>query len=172
MTESEILSQPNHLAVKMFQKFARFEYALKASGFYEGDKPPTGEKPAKPGWVKFSRVVADRLENPRTEQLKAAVNYICQTPPMQHVIKADGSLGWGIAKKNDSKAAVILLYVCQVRNNLFHGGKLETDGQWVISRVERSKLLIEHSLTILDECLEACPKVKDAYNYTSQDFLG
>jgi len=57
------------------------------------------------------------------------------------------------------RAELILLLVCWVRNNFFHGGKF--NGNWF--EPERSEQLIRHALTILRACAEKLTGVKETY---------
>ena len=138
------------LACEMFQTFARFEYALKVTGFVSAN--------ASADWTKFANEpsVKDLFIDANIE-LQAAREYLAMQPPKKQ-INLDGRLSWGEELSNstaDSKQ--ILEHVRRVRNNLFHGGK-ET------SQSERDKLLLRHSLTILKECLKANPKLNDAFH--------
>ena len=144
----------DNLATELFRKFARFEYALKASGFNDGD----GE--AKANWRNFALSVEAQLQNSQTSELREAINFMLQQPPKKQIIR-NGLLEWDAAPPNtNSTADLILLYVRRVRNNLFHGGKF--NGHWFAP--ERSEKLLRHSLVILEACLDASPQVKQAYN--------
>lgn len=150
MTEENL----NKLATELFKTFARFEYALKASGFNNGD----GD--AQPNWRNFALSVEAQLQNPQTPELREAIDFMLQQSPKKQVIR-NGLLEWDAAPPNtNSSADLILLYVRRVRNNLFHGGKF--NGHWFAP--ERSEKLLRHSLVILEACLDASPQVKGAYN--------
>ena len=146
----------DRLAATMFRVFARFEYALKAAGFHKG------EGDAKPDWRRFAEVeeVVRLFEKPQDQELAEAIKYMNEHPPKKQVIE-NGVLTWsGRPPCASCRAELILLYVCRVRNNLFHGGKFSSNG-W--DTPERTSMLLEHSLTILRTCLDASPKVNEAY---------
>ncbi len=150
MTEENL----NKLATELFKTFARFEYALKASGFNNGD----GD--AQPNWRNFALSVETQFQNPQTPELREAIDFMLQQSPKKQVIR-NGLLEWDAAPPNtNSSADLILLYVRRVRNNLFHGGKF--NGHWFAPK--RSEKLLRHSLVILEACLDASPQVKGAYN--------
>ena len=143
-------SELDKLAVGLFQKFARIEYALKAAGFHHGE----GE--AKPNWDKFASSVSGVLE--KDPAIAAAIKYMIEKPPKKQVIR-NQLLEWEEATPNASKTHEILLCVRRVRNNLFHGGKF--NGHWF--EPERSKKLLLHSLSILDARLRASTCLKEAF---------
>jgi len=143
-------SELDQLAIELFQKFARIEYALKAAGFHYGE----GE--AKPNWDKFASSVSGVLE--KDPSIDASIKYISENPPKKQVIR-NNLLEWEIPKPDASKTHELLLCVRRVRNNLFHGGKFS--GHWFAP--ERSKELLLHSLNILDACLRASPILKEAF---------
>ncbi len=66
----------NRIAIELFQKFARFEYALKATGFHQGE----GE--AKPNWDRFASSVSGVLEN--DPAIAEAIKYMSEKPPKKH----------------------------------------------------------------------------------------
>ncbi len=140
----------NRIAVELFQKFARIEYALKATGFHQGE----GE--AKPNWDRFASSVSGVLEN--DPAIASAIKYMSGRPPRKQVIR-NQLLEWENPTPNASKAHEILLCVRRVRNNLFHGGKF--NDHWFAP--ERSRELLLHSLSILDACLRASPDLRKAF---------
>lgn len=141
------------LAIELFKTFSRFEYALKASGFNNGEGNA-------PNWRNFALSIETQLQNPQTKKLRESVNFILQEPPKKQIIE-NGLLKWTISTPNtDSNADLILLYIRRVRNNLFHGGKFNK--HWFAH--ERSEKLLCCSLTILRACLDASSEVKRAYN--------
>ena len=150
---SDLRTQFDSLAGKLFQVFARFEYALKAAGFH------CGEGEAKPNWQGYASSIGNALENPDMHELQEAIQYILDHPPKKQVIR-NNEIGWDeIAPDHNSQTDLILLYVRRVRNNLFHGGKF--CGHWV--EPVRDIDLLRHSLTILGACLAASDSVRDAY---------
>jgi hypothetical protein len=143
----------NQLAGQLFQVFSRTEYALKASGFNNGD----GD--AQANWRRFALAVEGLIANPPSIELREAVDFIFGAPPKKQVIVA-GLMQWVVSEpQTDSRADKLLIYVRRVRNNLFHGGKF--NGHWFAP--ERSEPLLRHSLTILLACVESVPAVRQAY---------
>jgi hypothetical protein len=144
----------NGLAIELFRTFSRFEYALKAAGFHNGEGRAT------PNWRNFAVSIETWFENPHSPELREAIRYLRQHPPKKQIIQ-NGLLKWSTGNTNtDSRADEILLYVRQVRNNLFHGGKF--NGNWFAP--QRSEKLLRYSLIILQACLEASPQVAKAYH--------
>jgi len=141
------------LAGELFRVFSRTEYALKASGFNDGD----GE--AKANWKKFAFAVEAVITNPPSPAVQEAIDFFRNTPPKKQVI-VGGVIQWELSEpQTNSGADKLLIYVRRVRNNLFHGGKF--NGHWFDP--ERSEPLLRHSLTILTACVESIPSVRNAY---------
>ncbi len=150
---SEMHATLDELAAELFRTFARFEYALKAAGFHNGDGN------AEPNWRSFAESIPGLFDGPTEAPLKVAVNYILEHPPKKQVIAA-GILTWTeAAPQTDLQTDRVLLYVRRVRNNLFHGGKF--NGHWFAP--QRSEALLRHSLEILHACLRASPNVQQAF---------
>lgn len=141
----------DRLAFKFLKEFARIECALKASGFHNGD----GD--AKANWDTFANSIANNLEN--DSHLSNAIDYMSRNPPKKQVI-ANGILAWDTASVHPHKTHELLLCVRRVRNNLFHGGKF--NGHWFAP--ERSRVLIQHSLSILEACLKNSSILATAYD--------
>ncbi len=151
----EVIQKHNlQIASDFFFKFARLEYALKAAGYHNerGD--------AKVDWEKVAKKLEDVFHDPAPSDFAEAVRYYINHPPKKQMI-IDGRLSWQEVDPNTNLPSdKILLYVRRVRNNLFHGGKFR--GQY-FGDPERSEILIEYALKILDKCLLAMPDVKEAY---------
>jgi hypothetical protein len=139
------------LAVELFQKFARIEYALKAAGFH------CGEGAAKPNWDKFASSVNGVLVN--DSAITEAIEYMSKNPPKKQMIR-NQLLVWEAPTPNTNRTLEIIQCVRRVRNNLFHGGKF--NDQWF--EPERSEELLLHSLSILNACLRASPDLKKAFD--------
>jgi hypothetical protein len=143
----------DNLAYNFFREFARYEYCLKATGLLENSRAATAS------WTKYAAEVAQVLEAPQTQDLEHAVAYFIDHPPKKQVIKG-GLLDWDeTLPDHTSKSELILLLVCRVRNNLFHGGKF--NGLWF--EPQRSEDLMRHALVILSACGQAHSKVREAY---------
>ena len=144
----------DRLAANLFWTFARFEYALKATGFHMGDGT------AKANWRGFAVSVAQFFDNPQEETFKEAMGYILEHPPNKQMVE-DGVLSWNASiPQTDLQSDRVLIYVRRVRNNLCHGGKF--NGRWF--EPQRNAELLRHSLTILNVCLAKSKQVKEAYD--------
>ena len=149
------------LAYEFFRTFARFEYALKASGFHRPDR-----NNAEADWTRFaeSAPVKRVLDDPVDPSLTQATDYILNHPPNKQIIE-NGAVAWSDRPPDAaSQSGRVLGFVCRVRNNLFHGGK--RNQHWFDP--ERTERLLEHSLTILRRCLDASEGVAHAYHNGEQ----
>jgi hypothetical protein len=147
------------LLLEFFLNFARFEYALKSSGYARQGR----RAEANPDWDRFARDLGQRsafLAN-KTEDLTEAVRYLSEQPPYRQVIM-NGALAWETATRdpNLSEIEFLLLMVRRVRNNLFHGGKHSNE---VHETPERTEKLLRCCLAVLAECLVVSPVQEAAY---------
>lgn len=141
------------LAAEFFRQFARAEYCLKAAGFRKPGRT------AQADWSSLAQEVAAFLEQPNSPDLRAAVDYLLTHPPKKQVV-VEGKLDWAPElPAHDSQAELVLLLVCRIRNNLFHGGKF--NGHWFAP--DRSKELILHAGQVLQACLTRHPGLQAAY---------
>ena len=146
----------HELLFEFFVTFARFEFALKSSGFVTGD-----DREAKPEWDGFGQSLD--LEKARQDpEFAAAHDYLWLNPPARQVLGAgglawDASVPFGKLERMDE----LLKLVRRVRNNLFHGGKFNDE---VHSGPGRDKLLLQHSIVILHRCLDLSPLVARNYD--------
>lgn len=141
------------LAYEFFREFARYEYCLKATGLREDSRA------AKASWRKYAAEVVQVIEVPEGKPLERAISYFMDHPPKKQIIK-DDALDWDeTLPDHKSKAELILLLVCRVRNNLFHGGKF--NGRWF--EPQRSVDLMQHALVILRSCGQSHSGVREAY---------
>jgi hypothetical protein len=95
-----MIDQPDldQLAGKLFQVFSRTEYALKASGYNNGN----GD--AKADWRKFALSVEGLIAEPTTQELKDAIDFFFNAPPKKQVI-VDGIIQWEASEPTtDSQA--------------------------------------------------------------------
>jgi hypothetical protein len=138
------------LACEFLAVFARYEFALKASGFAEGDD-------AKAAWDRYARNIDAGLTQLNSAELTAAVDYLLGQPPKKQIL-VNGKLQWRDAPPDVHlpRAEQALLMVRRVRNNLFHGGKF-------IPGDERDQVLVNHSLVVLQACLPLDADVAAAY---------
>ncbi|KFL51680.1 hypothetical protein HT749_12595 [Burkholderia cepacia] len=143
-------SLPMDLVLAFMGVFARFEYALKASGFSRGD-----ENRVDPDWDKFADSIDGEFEGAGDEKFVGAVDYLLTEPPRKQVMVGEG-IAWqaSVLDRNAKKARQVLLMVRRVRNNLFHGAKM-----WSPERGgdDRDVRLVTAALVVL----LACAKLND-----------
>ncbi len=149
------------LLLEFFLSFARFEYALKSTGFFvrrpeEPLRPPAAE----PDWDRFAVSLRDRFDRRRSDDLMEACRYLSESPPNKQVIINHAPAWETPVRGTKSEIEFILRMVRTVRNNLFHGGKHNID---VHESIERTELLLKHSLVVLEECLDVAPVQRAAY---------
>ena len=165
MCIDESLAVDRELLLRFFLEFARFEYALKASGIFKQhpDKPRKRYKPpnAEPDWDTFAVSLRDTFDAEATEPLAQACEFLRDSPPNRQVIVA-GEVAWEtpINVENETDIEFLLRMVRVVRNNLFHGGKYNLD---LHESAERTEKLLRSSLTILEASLNVAPAQQAAY---------
>jgi hypothetical protein len=154
------------LLFEFFLTFLRFEYALKASDFFQrlntertkGFKPPN----AQPDWYRFAVSLRDSFCADKTDELSEACDYIIHSPPYRQVIIND-DVAWEtpIRPEGEEEIEFILKMIRCIRNNLFHGGKYNIE---VHETIERTEKLLTSSLIILKECLALSTAVGNAFD--------
>ena len=127
------------LAFKFFVIFSMFEHALKETGFRHVGR--NGD--VHPDWDAFARSINDEFNVNNPPELKTAVEYFLNHPPKKQVFT--GHLEF---KKTDRLEGIsdtewLSLMIRRVRNNLFHGGKVNYDRH-------RDTLLIQFAIIILE----------------------
>ncbi len=141
-------------AVQFFKVFSRMEYALKASGYNNGDGA------AEANWKKFALAVEPSLSSPPAGEISESISFLLNEPPKKQFI-AGGVLEWRHTPANTGNTADdLFVYIRRVRNNLFHGGKF--NGHWFAP--ERSEKLMGASLAIMSWAIELDPNVQAAYH--------
>jgi hypothetical protein len=151
------------LLLEFFLVFARFEFALKNSGYARprhrnGETAPSAE----PDWERFASSIHNLFTRTRTDDLVQACEYMLINPPLRQVL-LNGKLGWDTSGPDQSLTETerLLALVRRVRNNLFHGGKFSNE---VFESTERHERLLRSSLLILEECLRISPNVQVVFN--------
>ena len=144
------------LVLEFFLRFSRFEFALKVSGYADGDTTRVS-----PAWDRFARDIAEMFDKGRTPDLQSACEYYLLNPPMKQVL-ANGTLSWSTDLPVEPNREVELLIglVRRVRNNLFHGGKYNAE---LHEETARKEELLRGAIEILGECLRASKRVGHAY---------
>ena len=147
------------LACKFLYFFSRFEFALKATDFLIANGSRVSAD-----WDKFAQSIdkKDKLSEITSDEFQKSVKYFFNEPPRKQIANDSGVLDWEEHKKptNFFNFKELLTLVRRVRNNFFHGGKFPNGP---ISGSERNRALIEHSLIILQKCLDLNQEVKDRF---------
>jgi len=142
------------LVCDFFLYFSRYEYALKRSGFAEGN-----EDRVDPNWKQYAETLRDKFLTVTDSEFIQAVEFLESEPPRKQVLNGN-ELGWAdyTRRPAETQEAWLLGLVRTVRNNLFHGGKF-SDGQ--VSDPARNHNLLKACLVVLERALELAPKTKE-----------
>jgi hypothetical protein len=140
----DLLNVPRALTLEFLATFARFEFALKKSGYARGDNSQV-----LPDWDVFANDLAN-LDAAVLAPVLAACQYLRQHPPKKQILD-NGGIRW-VDRQGTSGSAIgdVLLSVRAVRNNVFHGGKFP-DG--MITDPLRDERLIRDCLGVLNALL-------------------
>jgi hypothetical protein len=140
----DLLNVPRELTLEFLATFARYEFALKKSGYARGDNNQVS-----PDWDVFANDVA-KLDPAALAPVIGASQYLQQYPPKKQVLD-NGLIRW-TDRQGTSGSAIgdVLLSVRTVRNNVFHGGKFP-DG--IITEPLRDERLIRECLAVLNALL-------------------
>jgi hypothetical protein len=146
---NETISPEGQILInEFFIAFARFECALKATGFVRGNIEKVSAN-----WDGFTSSISREFDNRiRTKQIQTAIDYLNENPPrIQNYIA--GSLAWRdrVFPENDPLINRLSLSIRDVRNNLFHGGKFNGNYQEDFSR---NYILLNSTITVLNYWLE------------------
>lgn len=140
MPEDNLQADLRDLIFRFFYRFSRFEFALKKADFLRDHTP--GAR-ADPGWPDF----VDQFH--AEYELCEAAKGLIEANPKREIVGPDGH---SLTFKNVSAGANDLDHVVTlartVRNNLFHGGKYDSEGWDSPARVRK---LVELSIRVLDE---------------------
>ena len=140
-----------------FLAFSRFEFALKRSGFAKGSADRVDA-----AWDRFASGHCHAFKPDSDQRLRSACDYFANSPPMKQVLK-DSSIGFVGPNPLGSQPHLCWLTTMlrRVRNNLFHGGKFEPTA--LNADPARDAKLIEHSLVILEACVELDTGVQQSF---------
>jgi len=134
-------------AKEFFLFFARFEYALKNSGYVSADRYGN----AKPDWNKFKKDVSE-VDN-FIDKNDVDIRALREEPPRTQCY-CSSELKWK-DRPSISYNIVELIDACHtIRNNLFHGGKNNNRD------LRRNLMLLRATRKILEATLEAKSDVK------------
>jgi hypothetical protein len=144
------------LMTEFFITFSRFECALKASIFVNGNQDRVSAN-----WDTFVASIAPTFNQAKTANLNTAVDYLIQNPPRVQSLD-NGQLSWRDRnfQPNEPLLNKLSQSIRDVRNNLFHGGKFNGNYQQDVSR---NFILLKNSITILNEWLELSAVVRQNY---------
>jgi len=133
----------DNYAFKFFKLYAKYEYFLKASGYFQS---VNAGKKILVDWDAFvnQNIGVDYLTLDGEE--KVAVNYILDNPPCQQAVNEDGVIIWAPVSNTERNVQILFGHISRVRNNMFHGAKF--NGTWFDP--ERNLSLLKHSLTVLN----------------------
>jgi hypothetical protein len=143
--------------VEFFFAFSRFECALKASNFTLGDQDRV-----QANWNTFVNSIQNTFDRTRTDELNEAVTYILDNPPRIQAMDAHNNLRWRarVFQPHDNLTTKLKLHICDIRNNLFHGGKFY--GRYE-EDVSRNYILLDKSIIILNEWLNLSEAVRQNF---------
>jgi hypothetical protein len=155
--EGNFSDEEKNIVLEFFIGFSRFEFALKSANFLNGN----GNR-FSPNWDTFVGTIRDNFDQTRTQILDTAVNYIINSPPTIQSLD-NGVLLW-VARQNQNEPLVNRLktHICDIRNNLFHGGKFNTTYQHEITR---NTELIKSATVILNEWLFLSPQLHQEFSH-------
>lgn len=143
------------LVLEFFLVLSRLEFALKVTGFASGS-----ETDVKPNWEGFAKEIRESFNKEESPQVEEACNYYLDIPPQKQVLH-DGALSWSSAlPSNTTDIEKLLILVRRVRNNLFHGGKYNSQGH---EETARNELLLRYGIIILKASMILVPQVEAAY---------
>ena len=141
--------------------FARFEFALKASGFRRARGG--GVEPA---WENFIDSITGKFDKNDNGPLKKACSYVLKNPPQRQVLKNnddENGIAWekpNCPQNSENETKFLINMVKRIRNNLFHGGKHDSEFP---NNSERKTILLKNALIILSYCLSLNEKLKYYY---------
>ena len=133
------------LGIKFFLCFARFEYALKKAGYLE-NKPY-----ASPDWESYAQSIEEQMSI-RDPNIIESLEYFTDNPT-KYQQNDSGTVKYVNTPYDNSTSLFIwaIKMIKRVRNNFFHGGKYR---DLVVEDSLRNTALLNHSLLVLNECLE------------------
>lgn len=152
-----ITVEGQNLINEFFVTFSRFECALKAAGFANGDIDKVN-----PNWDTFTSSIRESFDNEaKIESVNSAIDYLSNHPPRVQNYD-NGQIGWRerVFQPNEPLINKLSLSIRDVRNNLFHGGKFNGIYQ---EDVSRNFILLKHSIVMLNHWLKLSQPVKQKF---------
>lgn len=147
------LQLPHQLAYEFFAVFARFEFALKESGFLYVNR--FGR--AVPDWDAYAKHAVANIPVDASEQISTVIRYLNDEPPQVQT----SATGWddNVPLRGGPEPIGTALDSAQrVRNNLFHGGKHTPH-----SPTGRDEKLVRSALYLLNYCISQDAGIRSAY---------
>lgn len=139
----DALRVPPALLLDFFVTFARFEYALKATGFSR-DRHGGAEA----DWDRFIES-AERLDSQELTAILSVGQGLLDAPPKKLVWRAE-TLDWQeVTRVGQTEIRFLLEAVKRAKNNLFHGGKFLTNAE----PGDRNKSVVGDALNVLNTLL-------------------
>ena len=147
------------LVLEFFLALSKFEFALKTSGYAQGNAQGVS-----PNWDKFGADLRELFNCECSDEVLMYCEYYLAYPPQKQALEGN-YLCWVESPPNKaSKIENILILVRRVRNNLFHGGKYNIQAA---DETERNELLLKGAICILHEAALKIPRVAEAYQNAS-----
>lgn len=133
------------LALEFSVVMARFEYAIKRSGYRRGS-------PCLAAWQRLGNELNSSSTAYQPQNVREAIDYLVGNPPMF----LNGEMEWTeSALSGATDLGRALDAVVRVRNNLFHGRKGDNE--------RRNNLLFSHSICFISAILSDRHDIKEAY---------
>jgi len=147
--------QRRDLVYEFFFVFSRFEHALSVTNYLTEARGGVSAD-----WDKFARDINEVFLAALSPEVRKAVTYYEESPPLKQVVDFD-SLTWkNVVPKTDYQLERLLLLVRRVRNNLFHGEKI---GVLLEGNSQRDEDLLRYGLTILYACLQTSKDIRKKF---------
>jgi len=146
------------LAIQFFLFFSRFEYALKCRNRIKlgSSNFPSAD------WDGYARSRESVwLKAKENEEFQEAMAFLDAAPPRMQAF-SDGRLKWVANSRAGDLPSLskALFYVRTVRNNLFHGSKLDSSKR---TEMSRDRELLKRCITILLVCLDGDKGLREQF---------
>lgn len=152
---ANISKEDQQACFEFFILFSRFEYALKRWGCADKNSPEL-----KVNWDDAARKLATKCDV-LIQEIRQKNGEIFSHPPKKQV-RADNGFAWketNTTTMTETRRA--LFHLCNVRNNLFHGGKWPNEGPVVDS--VRNRTLIAEAIELIRTFVESDDTLKSLY---------
>jgi hypothetical protein len=144
---------PEELGNTFIDVFTRMEYALKASGEYADGNADS----VRPAWTRFANAIDAPLRALQDRELQSALEYLRESPVRKQTKRGFGRLPLD-SKQSETQRTMHV--VRTVRNNIFHGGKIQIKGEVEKGRNEK---LVSACLTVLNHASGLIPAVRTKF---------